>query len=409
MDKTRVQSTPPDDAKHSAVDKSESEEPEEAKGCSSDTVEENKSDKTVEEMSESGNESKDINRSCVQVVDQIDKCAYKTTTNTNEATETAELKECESTTELAESDHEFKRRPSPLYHNDSGLGTSLNSPVGSSTETSPQHVNQNVNHIEVNNDLLNEETLTLCSEISSAWTTDRNSESETQSNRNSAADSKAESEVKEGTVENVIRNNNGARSEVNAELELKVESVGNDAKDKQENGKNSKMPKENCSRETEISSGGSTDQSQGPSHIARGNHEIKIDIQTDDSNRVSKHSSDKGSRESRVSRNSSNSSSSAISVSDSNSYPEVFSPDATSNLTSFQQYYINKRNLDGGAAKALESQVKKSQMPKKLFNPFPVKHVNQNRAKTGIKLGLYKQSTLEEFERNLKGNVVWGK
>lgn len=31
----------------------------------------------------------------------------------------------------------------------------------------------------------------------------------------------------------------------------------------------------------------------------------------------------------------------------------------------------------------------------KHFNPFPVHHVNQNRAKTGVKLGLYKQSALK--------------
>ena len=95
---------------------------------------------------------------------------------------------------------------------------------------------------------------------------------------------------------------------------------------------------------------------------------------------------------------------------DSDHLPEVFSPDnSNTHAKSFQQYYNNKRNLSTDSASSLEAQLKKCNVRKKTFNPFPVKHVNQNRAKTGIKLGLYKQSTLEEFERNLKNQSVWGK
>ncbi|KAL8621790.1 hypothetical protein ACOMHN_016277 [Nucella lapillus] len=40
------------------------------------------------------------------------------------------------------------------------------------------------------------------------------------------------------------------------------------------------------------------------------------------------------------------------------------------------------------------------------FNPFPVKHVNTNRAKTGLKLGLYTPSTLEHIQGQLLGGLV---
>ncbi|KAK7101893.1 hypothetical protein V1264_020204 [Littorina saxatilis] len=39
------------------------------------------------------------------------------------------------------------------------------------------------------------------------------------------------------------------------------------------------------------------------------------------------------------------------------------------------------------------------------FNPFPVKHVNTNRAKTGLKLGLYTPSTLEQIQGQLRGGL----
>ena len=40
------------------------------------------------------------------------------------------------------------------------------------------------------------------------------------------------------------------------------------------------------------------------------------------------------------------------------------------------------------------------------FNPFPVKHVNTNRAKTGLKLGLYTPSTLEHIQGQLRGGMM---
>lgn len=40
------------------------------------------------------------------------------------------------------------------------------------------------------------------------------------------------------------------------------------------------------------------------------------------------------------------------------------------------------------------------------FNPFPVKHVNTNRAKTGLKLGLYTPSTLQHIQGQLLGGSL---
>ena len=40
------------------------------------------------------------------------------------------------------------------------------------------------------------------------------------------------------------------------------------------------------------------------------------------------------------------------------------------------------------------------------FNPFPVKHVNTNRAKTGLKLGLYTPSTLQHIQGQLCGGSL---
>ena len=46
---------------------------------------------------------------------------------------------------------------------------------------------------------------------------------------------------------------------------------------------------------------------------------------------------------------------------------------------------------------------------KKPFNPFPVQHFNENRARTGIKLGIYKSSTFDEFEKQTKRRPLWSK
>ena len=40
------------------------------------------------------------------------------------------------------------------------------------------------------------------------------------------------------------------------------------------------------------------------------------------------------------------------------------------------------------------------------FNPFPVKHVNTNRARTGLKLGLYTPSTLQHIQGQLHGGSL---
>lgn len=107
--------------------------------------------------------------------------------------------------------------------------------------------------------------------------------------------------------------------------------------------------------------------------------------------------------------NSSNSATSAHSSDACDNYPEVFSPGSSTGQASFEQYYINKKNLCSESGKGFDTQVRKTQVPKKAFNPFPVKHINQNRARNGIKLGLYKPSTLQEYERSLKGQPLWGK
>ena len=74
---------------------------------------------------------------------------------------------------------------------------------------------------------------------------------------------------------------------------------------------------------------------------------------------------------------------------------------------SVNMYYSNKKNL-AAKSSSFDDHLHSYRQAKKTFNPFPVKHVNTNRAKTGLKLGLYKQSTLDEFERNLR-KPVWGK
>ena len=74
---------------------------------------------------------------------------------------------------------------------------------------------------------------------------------------------------------------------------------------------------------------------------------------------------------------------------------------------SVNMYYSTKKHL-AAKASSFDDHLQTYRQQKKSFNPFPVKHVNTNRAKTGVKLGLYKQSTLDEFERNLR-KPVWGK
>ncbi|CAG2242121.1 TBC1 domain family member 30 [Mytilus edulis] len=61
---------------------------------------------------------------------------------------------------------------------------------------------------------------------------------------------------------------------------------------------------------------------------------------------------------------------------------------------------------------ALSDYAKSKSKPSKMekpFNPFPVKHFNENRKKNCVKLGLYKTSTLQEFERQCKSKFLWSK
>lgn len=61
---------------------------------------------------------------------------------------------------------------------------------------------------------------------------------------------------------------------------------------------------------------------------------------------------------------------------------------------------------------ALSEYAKSKNKPAKMvqpFNPFPVKHFNENRKKNCVKLGLYKTSTLQEFERQCKSKYLWSK
>lgn len=61
---------------------------------------------------------------------------------------------------------------------------------------------------------------------------------------------------------------------------------------------------------------------------------------------------------------------------------------------------------------ALSDYARSKSKPAKIvqpFNPFPVKHFNENRKKNCVKLGLYKTSTLQEFERQCKSKYVWSK
>ncbi|XP_069141078.1 TBC1 domain family member 30-like isoform X2 [Argopecten irradians] len=43
------------------------------------------------------------------------------------------------------------------------------------------------------------------------------------------------------------------------------------------------------------------------------------------------------------------------------------------------------------------------------FCPFPVKHFNENRAKTGIKLGMYKAGTIQQLGKQSKQKAMWSK
>ncbi|XP_062593729.1 TBC1 domain family member 30-like [Saccostrea cucullata] len=91
----------------------------------------------------------------------------------------------------------------------------------------------------------------------------------------------------------------------------------------------------------------------------------------------------------------------------------VFSPDDSESPRFFPG---DNMSPTAGKSVSWSSDVKSpshSQNPlcaiKKPFNPFPVRHINENRAKTGIKLGLYKTSTFKELEKQSKRPTLWSK
>ncbi|OWF42515.1 TBC1 domain family member 30 [Mizuhopecten yessoensis] len=62
----------------------------------------------------------------------------------------------------------------------------------------------------------------------------------------------------------------------------------------------------------------------------------------------------------------------------------------------------------GNYSKSKSAMVSKStkQQP---FSPFPVKHFNENRAKAGIKLGMYKAGTIQQLGKQAKQKALWSK
>ncbi|XP_055999134.1 TBC1 domain family member 30-like isoform X3 [Ostrea edulis] len=91
----------------------------------------------------------------------------------------------------------------------------------------------------------------------------------------------------------------------------------------------------------------------------------------------------------------------------------VFSPDDSESPKFFPG---NELSPKSGKSVSWSSEVKSpshSRSPlfaiKKPFNPFPVKHFNENRARTGIKLGMYKTSTFDHLDKQSKRRTLWSK
>lgn len=324
------------------------------------------------------------------------------------------------TVEIEDCDMELKRHTSPLCHNDSGLGTLLNSPVGSSTEASPQHICHDVasSVASESNDAVSIETLTLCSEINEAWCNSNdcvNSTDGRNGNINNSAKSQecvCSHEYIEDAVNETEKETgatgalNGKQDDGATSSERSIVQANYGSSEDVDLVNNvideySMVSDEKFERDSVI-----------PENIETGGNireEVLFENPVRSTDEGLKHSDVQMEPESHSESGSDNSKDLKDAVTKRNIHLEMCSPTSSSSLTSFQQYYINKRNLNSTSLQAIESQVKKSHMPKKVFNPFPVKHVNQNRAKTGIKLGLYKQSTLEQFERTLKSSALWGK
>lgn len=324
------------------------------------------------------------------------------------------------TVEIEDFDMELKRHPSPLCHNDSGLGTSLNSPVGSSTEASPQHICHDVTSsvASESNDAVFIETLTLCSEINEAWCNSNdcvNSTDGKNGNINNSAKSQecvCSHELMEDAV-NETEKETGATGPLNGKQDDGATSNARSIDQANYGSSGGVDVVNNVTDECSMVSDENFERDSVILESAEIGGNIKQAVLFENpvggTGEGLKHSDVQMELESHSEPGSGNSKDLKDAVTNKNIHLEMCSPTSSSSLTSFQQYYINKRNLNSTSLQAIESQVKKSHMPKKVFNPFPVKHVNQNRAKTGIKLGLYKQSTLEQFEKTLKSSTVWGK
>ncbi|XP_052283504.1 TBC1 domain family member 30-like isoform X2 [Dreissena polymorpha] len=319
---------------------------------------------------------------------------------------------CESDAELEEiSRSDVKPTHSPLRHNDSGLGTSMcsSSVSVSSAESSPQHMA--VLHgrsVDLDLDLksVSEETLTVCSDINKSWSCDPSGHVEAEEKVGcDLAGEKSNGAMCLSMEHLIVSGADEVKSNFN---EAEVLGCSNDRDesgvicDSRVSSTEAKISENNLTADYDTVKENKTDtskvlQAEYPKPIG-----LKIKIPRSDSSH-SKRSSVSDSSHGHISSHSNSCQA---------NLPDVFSPDSKCNL-SFQQYYINKRSMVAASssnASSIESHLRKSQLPqKKAFNPFPVKHVNQNRAKTGIKLGLYKPSTLDQFDRNLKGQSVLGK
>ncbi|XP_052780758.1 TBC1 domain family member 30-like isoform X1 [Mya arenaria] len=355
----------------------------------------------------------------------------------------------ESDVELDEiSRYNFKGTASPFRHSDSGLGTSIysSSLSASSAETSPQHVcverGKSVD-LEVELKSVSEETLSFCEDISHSWGAD----AKTIPGNLTDADARSDNIVKNLSShgENAECNNkvvdgaddNVGAFEISETDEVAIENLMFDETDISLDG--SLEFSEHCASDKgEIHE--RTDEERAMTYATlRKDDDVKCEHSPADvisdiaakSESLSENSDVIVNQEIRVTADSNGGEicsvcpvtlSSDLTLGstilqnpylstppdDSLRIPEVFNPASKADLT-FQQYYMTKRSLGPSNLHSIEPQMKTVKMPKKSFNPFPTKHVNQNRAKTGLKLGLYKQSTLDQFERNLKGQSIIGK
>ena len=362
----------------------------------------------------------------------------------------------ESDVELDEiADYSFKRAVSPFRHSDSGLGTSVysSSLSASSAENSPQHACSEVvtgGNLDVDLTTVSEETLAVCANITRRWSLETEPcNAETVSDVSELKENVSEEkefekvlvadnvDTKIGAKEscwaisdNVDQNAEGAENCAENGALTEENKDSNMCHDKYDNVDEHNL---DCSSKTEESCDSQTQDcnlDEGAANIPVSNIDESFvsATTTKNSNKKSffRSTSETSSNvrqgygfshgiesigpmttTSEVSSYLSNSFDSNKGATKRTSAPNVFSDSSESSLT-FQQYCQTKRSLGPSKFHYSDTPIKKVQLPKKNFNPFPTKHVNQNRAKTGIKLGLYKQSTLEQFEQNLKGQSLVG-